>query len=579
MVIDKTRARGFTFVEVIVASAIMLLFFSGLISGVKLMIELIGQTKAETGARSLALSKMEYIRSLDYAAIGTVGGIPSGSIPQTSTSTLNNVEYTERVLILYVDRPEDGLESLDENGVLEDSKRVKIEYSWTIKGVEKSLSLISDIAPKGMETTSGGGTLIVKVFDAAVAAVDGATVRLVNTSEPTDPIDITLATNIEGRAIIPGAPARGGYEITVTKNGYSTDGTYSVTAENSNPSPPHVAVASSTISTMTFFIDRLSNVTIESVGDPVTYEFIDDFTNGDLLSSQSGTAVTGSQLVLAGDGFGGYVASGEAYSTTTAPTSFTSWQSFDWNSNTPADTELKVQLYADQGGGRTLIPNSVLSGNEAGFVSGPIDISFLSPDTYPQLSLQASLSTTDASSTPAVSDWKLSYIESEPPISDVTFNVAGTKTIGTDTLKYEEEVVTGPGGSVTVPLEWDSYTVGLNGVAEGYDIKEVRGVLPYLVSPGSDSTLSLVLTPHTDHTLHLTVTDSSGTALPGASVQLTRTGYNETLETSVYGQVFFSDLSGVADYSLSVTKAGYQNYTNTISIDGNIMQKVNLTLQ
>lgn len=567
---------GMSLVEVVVASAILLLFFGGLLSGVKLMVELIGHSKAETGARSLALSKMEYIRSLSYEAIGTVGGVPSGAISQTSTTSLNGVTYTERVLVLYVDRPEDGLETDDENGVLEDSKRIKIEYSWNIRGKEKSIFLVTDVSPKGMETSSGGGTLIVNVFDAMVEPVVNASVRIFNNSLATSTVDLTVNTNVSGRVIIPGVPPGGGYEITVTKEGYSTDMTYAVTAENSDPSPPHVAVASSTITTMYFSIDEMANLTLLSLGEPVVREYVDEFDNSSLFTQMNDTSVSNGKLVLSSVD-STYSSSGYAYSTTTALTNFSSWNTLEWDYVAPPSTAASVSLYQESGGVYTLVDDSVLPGNSAGFTSLSIDISHLATSTYERLAIGANLETNDALVTPEINNWRLTYIESEPPIGDVTFNLAGSKTIGSGVLKYEDITTTDLDGLSTLSLEWDVYTITVDGTNEGYDIKEVRGILPYSLAPAVDAILDLVLVPHTNRTLHVTVTDQNNLPLTGATVRLSGVSYDETMITSNYGQVFFGDLPVVTSFTINISKSGFETYSNTVTVSGNIMEVISLS--
>jgi len=568
--------KAFSLVEVVVASAILLLFFGGLLSGVKLMVELIGHSKAETGARSLALSKMEYIRSLNYDSIGTVSGVPSGVIPQTSTTSLNGIVYTERVLVLYVDRPEDGLEGDDENGVLEDSKRIKVEYTWTIRGDEKSIFLVTDMSPKGMETSSGGGTLIVNVFNATVEPVSGASVRIFNDTLGTSTVDVTVDTNVSGRVIIPGVPPGGGYQITVTKDGYSTDKTYDVTAENTDPSPPHVAVASSTITTMYFSIDEMATLTLRSLGEPVVLEFVDEFTNATLLTQMNNTAVSGGAIALTSVE-GSYVASGHAYSTTTAPTTFSSWNTFEWDFVAPTSTTVSVSLYQESGGTFSLVDDAVLPGNTVGFTSSPVDISHLATSTYARLALRANLDSSDQAVTPEVVSWRLTYIESEPPLADLTFDLVGTKSIGIDVFKYQDSTVTDAGGVRTLSLEWDVYTITVDGATEGYDIKEVREVLPYTLAPGANATLAFVLAPHTARTLHITVTDQNNVPLSGSPVELSGTGYDETMTTSAYGQVFFSDLPSLESFTINISQSGFDAYSNTIIVSGNITEVIALT--
>src|SRR5688572_440861 len=127
-------SRGMSFVEVVVTTAIVTLVFGGLMASFQVSISLIGRSKAEAGALALASERLEYIRSLSYDDVGTVGGIPEGAIPQTASSTLNGVSYDERVLVQYVDAEEDGSGSDDINGILADYKQVKVEYRWDARG-------------------------------------------------------------------------------------------------------------------------------------------------------------------------------------------------------------------------------------------------------------------------------------------------------------------------------------------------------------------------------------------------------------------------------------------------------------
>ncbi len=232
---------GFGLIETMIGAALMLLVFGAIFTGLNLMMQIITHSKAEAGARSLAVERMEYVRSLSYDAVGTVAGIPAGLIPQVATTSINGINYEIRTLIQYLDRPEDGFAGADTNGITEDSKIVKITYSWTIRGESKSYTLVSDIVPNGIESTSGGGTLLINVFDASVQPVSNAEVHVFNDTG-TSTVDVTVYTNAAGIANFPGAPAGGGYQITVTKPGYSTDQTYSASATNTNPNPPHVAV-------------------------------------------------------------------------------------------------------------------------------------------------------------------------------------------------------------------------------------------------------------------------------------------------------------------------------------------------
>jgi len=562
VVSHKKMHGGMSLVEVIVASALMVLVFGGLMASFQLMVSLIGKSKAESGALALANEQLEYIRALPYNDVGTVGGIPSGAIPQISTTTLNGLEYTERVLVEYVDDEDDGTDVDDENGIVADYKRVKIEYSWNNKGETDSLSLISSIVPEGIETTEGGGTLRVNVFDSSVMPVPGAEVHLYNTNGTTT-IDMIRYTNASGVALISGAPALAGYEITVTKDGFSTDQTYSATGINSNPSPPHVAVLESQVSTMNFQIDGLGTLAIRTVGIPVVEDFNDSFDDSNSVATLSNTVVGSGSVSLSGPA--PYAGSGTVQSVPVTPSSFSAWETFTFSLDTPEDTGVLIQLYSVMDAIYTLVSDTDLPGNSTGFATGTIAISGLSPETYPSLAIGATLTTSNASTTPQVLDWELSYAVSEPPIANVPVQLTGGKTIGTQAdsspvFKYQVTHTTDSAGDSAVgDIEWDVYAVTLG--TGSYDIAEACGYIPYVLEPGMDETLKLTLAPHSAHSLRVRVETAEGEPIAGATVDLARPDFNTSDNVSSCGQVFFSDLTTADDYQLVVSAPGYTSET------------------
>ena len=568
--VSATTTRGVSLVEVIVVSALSAIVFSGLFAGLQVMVNIISNSKAEAGARSLAVERMEYIRSLPYADVGTVLGIPAGSIPQTSTTSLNGIEYIERVLIQYLDRPEDGFAGADGNGITEDSKVVKVEYTWDQRGQTRTTTLISDLVPRGIESTAGGGTLLINVFDATVQPVVGASVQVFNNSIATA-TDVTVTTNANGIANFPGAPAGAGYEIKVTNPGYSRDQTYSATATNTSPNPPHVAVVEALVSTVNFAIDRLSNLTLRTISTPVTGVFSDSFANDSQVATSTEVVVSSGSLILDG-GAGTYESSGQAFSSTTEPSTLDSWQAIDFNGTTTADTEFRVQLYSVIGVGSTsvytLLPDTELAANSVGFIAGPVDITSIDASTYDRLALGVTLTSSSSSETPELYDWSLTHVESESPISGVTFDIAGSKNIGdnggTPVLKYSTtETTNGAGEIVLTDLEWDSYNITLDGSVEGYDIKEAYAPLPYALSPNVSDELTLVMEPYSVRSLRTTVVDTLGAAIPGADVRLSNGAYDQTLETSIYGQAFFTGMPDASDYALDVSASGYDSNNQT----------------
>ncbi len=576
----RSYKRGMSFTEILVAAAIITLVFGGLFGFFRVAVLLIGNAKAHSGAVTLANERLEYIRALPYDSVGTINGIPSGVIPQNSTTTLNNITYSERVLIEYIDSPDDGEGEDDENGILADYKRVKVEYSWNNHNETKTIAIISNIVPVGIESTDGGGTITVNVFNALAEPLSGASVRVYNDTGTTT-IDVTKATNANGVAQFAGAPAAANYQITVTGAGMSTDGTAVPSAENPNPSTPPIAVIEGAVSTMNFQIDTLSDLTVRTVGIPATESFSDTFTDGGLVNTATNVVVGGGEVTLGGAP--AYVSSGSVTSTSTAPGTFANWDSAVFTTEVPADTSLIVKVYNVSGGTYTLVPDVDLPGNSSGFATGTIALNGLDPATYPSLALGAELSTSNASNTPKLLDWNINYVVSEPPIGNVSFTLTGAKTIGTTAsgtpiYKYDETHVTDGGGTLSLTgLEWDSYTLGL--ISGSYTIVEACNPLPYILDPGVDKTLKLTLDAAPARSLHVSVLDVAGEPIAGATVDISRAGFSDSADTSICGQVFFENgLVSASDYTVDVSAPGYESSTESnVSIVGNETLTVTLT--
>ena len=90
------RLRGFGLIDVIVGIALMLVLFLALFGVLRASLMLSAIAKANAAAVEVASTQMEYLRGLSYDSLGTVGGIPSGPVPQLATSTVDGVVYVTR---------------------------------------------------------------------------------------------------------------------------------------------------------------------------------------------------------------------------------------------------------------------------------------------------------------------------------------------------------------------------------------------------------------------------------------------------------------------------------------------------
>ncbi|PIS17547.1 MAG: hypothetical protein COT59_00100 [Candidatus Nealsonbacteria bacterium CG09_land_8_20_14_0_10_42_14] len=202
------------------------------------------------------------VRNLSYDDVGTVGGIPAGTILETENITRNNIDYTVKTTVVYIDDSFDGLAPTD--ALSSDYKRVKVRVWWSGRfGGE--VNLVTDVVPKGVESEAGGGTLQISVFDASGLGVALASLHVVNI-EVLPTIDAWYQTDIYGDLVLVGAPlAVEAYQITASKSTYSTERTYGV-EEIANPSKPHTSVYEGQLTEISFSIDRLANFSIQTTG-------------------------------------------------------------------------------------------------------------------------------------------------------------------------------------------------------------------------------------------------------------------------------------------------------------------------
>lgn len=228
-----------------------------------LSLKMVWETKARVGASQLANKKIELVRNLPYAEIGTIGGVVAGSILENEAVLLNDIEYDVYANVVYVDDPFDGTYNSDPvDPLTNDYKKVLVRVSWESMFSSSPVDFYTDIAPKSGENDLGGGTLAITVFGADGRPVDNADVYIIN--ETTTPnINMHTYTNAQGQLVLPGTPeAESSYRITVTKSGYSSDQTYGISQELTAPDSPHLSVWEGRSTQKSFSIDQSANLNL-----------------------------------------------------------------------------------------------------------------------------------------------------------------------------------------------------------------------------------------------------------------------------------------------------------------------------
>ena len=571
--------RGVTLMDTLVGTALMLVIFLGIAAVFQLSVDVVTNNKARGSAIALSNERMEYMRSITYASLGTSGGIPSGSIAQSESVVLNGITFTRRTVVAYGDDPKDGTGALDSNGITADYKAGKVDVAWNSRNGVRHITLVSRFEPPaGMEIacTPPCGTLTISAVDANSLALSGASVSIVNSS--TNPaISINTFTNANGTASFIGAPASSGYQITVTKSGYSTAQTYSVTAQNTNPNPGHLTVSNNQTTSGTFAIDLVSsmNITTYSLS---TGTWTDTFSDESKIgSATTNIEISGNRARFAGSQ--PWTTPASLYSQAITPVALLRWGSFSWNDTQPAETIITYHVYYLQGSTNTLVSDSVLPGNSAGFTTGTsIDLSAVPADTYTSLVLGAYLVALNPSApSPSIEDWSLTY-QSGQGVA-IPFTMRGAKTIGSGpsgaVYKYNQLLTANSSGVLTVSnLEWDTYTMSV-AASTGYDIASSCPPQPLVLAPNSSLSPKLFLSAHTANSLLVDIKNNAGGSIAGAEVRLTKGGsYDETVAADACGQAFFSSLTN-GNYTITASSTGYQTYTSSeVNVTGTSLLSV-----
>ena len=220
-------------------------------------------------ATALANEQFEIIRNLPYTDVGVVGSIPNGQVPHLQNLVRDNTEFVVETTIRNIDDPFDGTIGGSPNDLSPaDYKLAELEISCPACRNFTTLHFTTQVGPRNLETASTNGALFVQVFDASGQPVSGADVHIVN-NQAVPAIVIDDTTNNDGLLqIVDAPPGVEAYEITVSKSGYSADQTYQTGAPgNPNPTKPHATVALQQLTQISFAIDRTSTLDVASVTD------------------------------------------------------------------------------------------------------------------------------------------------------------------------------------------------------------------------------------------------------------------------------------------------------------------------
>jgi len=260
------KNKGFGLVEAIVATAIFSLVAFSVYGGFVQVLKVLNVLKTKTLAANLANEQIEIIRNLPYVDVGIVNGLPSGKIPRNQSLVRDGITFEVTTSVQDIDDSFDGVIGGTPNDLSPaDYKLVEVKLQCRDCNYSDEIKYYSRVSPQTLETQGNNGALFIRVFDANGVPVVGANINIKNFQASTT-IDIDEVTNNEGLFQIVDAPTgTNAYQITVTKDGYSIDKTYSVgDVNNPNPDKLDATVVSGQVTQVSFSIDRLSDFSVQT---------------------------------------------------------------------------------------------------------------------------------------------------------------------------------------------------------------------------------------------------------------------------------------------------------------------------
>ncbi len=265
--------KGFGLVEIIVAIGIFILFVIGIYGSIQFIYKVVFQSRLRIVENAIVNEQIELMRNLSFYDVGIENGSPAGVLQRVVTTTRNNIDFTITRTIRNIDDPFDGTIGGDPNDLSPaDYKLVTIEVMCTTCDQKVPVEATTFVAPKYLEGDPTHGALFIEVFDANGHAVPQATVHIVSTS--TDPaIDLTDTTDNDGMLrLVDLAEGLKAYQITVLKDGYTTDQTVASSVTVENPVKPFASVIAQSVTAVSFSIDIISTldiVTLDTVCTPI----------------------------------------------------------------------------------------------------------------------------------------------------------------------------------------------------------------------------------------------------------------------------------------------------------------------
>lgn len=218
----RDREAGFTIIEVLISIVVLGVVAAGLAQGLALSSALIGDSRIESMATSLASAELERAQAMPYDAVGVVGGNPPGTIPASRVETVRGRDFTIAWRVRFVD---DTALGQPQTGI--NYKGVEVTVTPEAPDDGSAVTETSIVAPPAFGAIAGKATVTATVTDPftetptvmpnVAVTLDGST-----SATRTDNTDATGAVAFAG--LLPSADDPGNpqyaYRLSAALNGY-----------------------------------------------------------------------------------------------------------------------------------------------------------------------------------------------------------------------------------------------------------------------------------------------------------------------------------------------------------------------
>ncbi len=259
----QKKISGYTIIELIVSVAVFVILTSAFLAAYSALAKSVKLARAKTILSSMASQYMEIVRNLPFSQVGTIHGVPSGSLPDETSPivvTMAPITYKIYYEVTWTDDPADKT-ALTGDTYPTDYKQVKMKVLNTTTG--QITAFTTSVVPQGLETPGNTGVLQVQVFNSTGQPLSNVDVSITGVSNG---IALNVKTDSSGQWVQVGLPpGTNAYHLVATKSGYSTDQTYPLTAQNPNPVNPDPTIQAGKVTKVPLQIDLLSNLTIKTL--------------------------------------------------------------------------------------------------------------------------------------------------------------------------------------------------------------------------------------------------------------------------------------------------------------------------